>query len=265
MSNHSCLGRLSLLILAAALASTAGAAPASGVRMRLFVPAYFYPGGAGLKGWDGLIDAARKVPVTAIVNPASGPGKAPDPNYTRALDRAAGAGVTLIGYVSTSYAKRPRADVEADVDRWVTFYPAIRGIFFDEQASGPEQVEYYAALSADTRRRIRNGVVITNPGTACDPAYFTRAGVDAVCVWENRGGFERLKQPVLEKASPEQFVALAHGVAGTAAMEQAVRKAASERIGYVYVTDDVLPNPWDRLPVYWKDEVAAVAGANGKG
>ena len=44
--------------------------------------------------------------------------------------------ITLVGYVSTSYAKRPLADVKADIDQWPRLYAGLAGVFFDEQASG---------------------------------------------------------------------------------------------------------------------------------
>src|SRR5262249_6866195 len=36
------------------------------------------------------------------------------------------------------------------------------------------------------------------------------------------------------------------------------RRAAQLKIGYVFITDDVTPNPYDRLPSYWEAEVDAV-------
>jgi hypothetical protein len=35
--------------------------------------------------------------------------------------------------------------------------------------------------------------------------------------------------------------------------------SALRNAGYLYVTDDVLPNPWDSLPPYW-DRQAPVCG-----
>ncbi len=46
-------------------------------------------------------------------------------------------------------------------------------------------------------------------------------------------------------------------------MEQAVAEAVRKRMGFVYVTDAGLPNPWNRLPVYWGLEVEAVRVVNG--
>ncbi len=103
--------------------------------LRILVPAYFYPAGEGLREWDRLLAAADDVPIAAIVNPASGPGKGGDPNYVTLLRRARKTKLTLIGYVPLSYAKRPLADVRADVDTWLRHYPDLDGILFDEQPS----------------------------------------------------------------------------------------------------------------------------------
>ena len=34
--------------------------------------------------------------------------------------------------------------------------------------------------------------------------------------------------------------------------------AVSHNVGSIFITDHVMPNPYDRLPVYWDQEVAAV-------
>jgi len=38
--------------------------------------------------------------------------------------------------------------------------------------------------------------------------------------------------------------------------------AVQRNAGGIYITDDVLPNPWDRLPNYWTSLVQAVAMIN---
>src|SRR5689334_6275717 len=80
--------------------AVASGAPES-ARVRLWVPAYFYPFGDGLKEWERLIAAARDVPVVAIVNPNSGPGDHADTNYEAIIPRARSAGVIVVGYVGT--------------------------------------------------------------------------------------------------------------------------------------------------------------------
>src|SRR5206468_1465902 len=50
-----------------------GAAGATGPsRLRLLVPAYFYPEGKGLEQWDRLIESPAAAATVAIVNPDSG-------------------------------------------------------------------------------------------------------------------------------------------------------------------------------------------------
>jgi hypothetical protein len=227
-------------------------------RLRLLVPAYFYPAGDGLKEWQKLGAAAKEVSVVAIVNPASGPGTKIDENYRTATAAARKNGVTLIGYVSTSYGKRPIADVKADIDRWIEFYPDVQGFFFDEQASGKDLVNYYAELATHARKKINKALLVANPGTICAEEYLKKETADVFCVFENFKGFEEYKCPAwAEKMSTDRFATLPYAVAKSDQMGKYVEKAA-KGFGYVYVTDDDGDNPWDRLPVYWADLVGAV-------
>jgi hypothetical protein len=41
-----------------------------------------------------------------------------------------------------------------------------------------------------------------------------------------------------------------------------VTLAVERNVGYVYVTDQTLPNPYAQLPSYWDQEVAAIAAAS---
>src|SRR5262245_57554492 len=75
-------------------------------RLRLLVPAYFYPGGEGLAEWKRLLKAPDPATVVIIANTASGPGKVADSNFVRVLDQAREKGFLVIGYVRTMYGKR---------------------------------------------------------------------------------------------------------------------------------------------------------------
>jgi hypothetical protein len=35
-------------------------------------------------------------------------------------------------------------------------------------------------------------------------------------------------------------------------------RAAKGLVGYIYLTNDTLPNPWDSVPVYFADLLAAL-------
>ena len=236
----------------------------SSPHVRLLVPAYFYPAGDGLKHWDRLLAAADKVPVVAIVNPASGPGKKADANYVKLLERARKTKITLIGYVSTSYGKRTLDEVKADVERWLQLYPhSITGVFFDEQASGADKVDYYAALRTHVRNNSKLGLVVTNPGTVCDAAYFDKPATDTACVFEGPRRFDVLDFPKwLWPLPAERKAVLSYKIARVDEMRELVKLAPKRKIGYLYITDAAGDNPWDRLPKYWDEEVAAMEAVN---
>lgn len=236
----------------------------SAPRVRLLVPAYFYPAGHGLKHWDRLLEAADKVPITAIINPASGPGKKADDNYVKLIERARKTKITLIGYVSTSYGKRALDDVKADVDLWLQLYPgSVRGIFFDEQASGADKVDYYASLRTHVREKAKLGLVVSNPGTICDEAYFTKPATDTACLFEGPKRFDSLVFPKWLLPLPaERTAVLSYKIASVDELRDLVALAAKRKVGYLYVTDAAGDNPWDRLPKYWDEEVAAIEAVN---
>jgi hypothetical protein len=261
---------LRLAAAALALLASIGGAPAAGAqqapRLRLWVPAYFYPAADGLREWDRLMAITARAPVVAVVDPDSGPGKMADPNYVAVLDRARRAGITLVGYVSTHYAQRPVAEAKADLDRWVQLYPQIQGIHADEQASDPAHVGYYAELYEHARKRIPRALVLTNPGTISAPEYLTKPAADAVCLYERDKGFPDFRLPDwTRRFAPDRFAVVLSRVPDADTMRSYIRQAVRQGIGNVYVTDAGGANPYDRLPSYWDEEVLAVRRINREG
>ncbi len=235
-----------------------------GPRLRLLVPAYFYPAGERMKDWERLFTASATVPIVAIVNPASGPGKTADANYVKLLDRSKRfEKLTLIGYVHTSYGKRGLEEVKADVDNWVKLYPAIQGIFFDEQASGADRVEYQTTLYKYVRAKRGLKLVITNPGTVCVEKYLSTPATDVACLFESDKPFDPTVFPAwVGKYSSSHVAVLSYKIGTAAALRKSIEVAVEKKIGYYYGTDAEGANPWDRLPRYWAEEVELVRKAN---
>jgi len=232
-------------------------------QLSLWVPAYYYPNGPGLREWDRLIAAAKLVPIVAIVNPASGPGDHVDPNIAAVITRARKSGVAVVAYIATEYTRKPLAAVKGEVDTYLRFYPDIQGIHFDEQSSDAKGVDYYAELYRYVRKRIPDATVLTNPGTSCAPEYVARPVSDVVCLFERDRALEEFLPPAWASRFPaSRFCVQAYHVDTEAQMKQALRRAVQLRVGYVYITDDQGPNPYDRLPSYWDAEVEAVQRAN---
>jgi hypothetical protein len=232
-------------------------------RLRLLVPAYFYPGGEGLAEWERLLNAPDPSAVVIIANAASGPGRVADPNFVRVLDQAREKGFTVIGYVSTGYAKRPVEEVKEDVDRWVRLYPGVAGIFFDEQASAADRVDHYTTLYKYARKQRGLRLVVNNPGTTCAEEYLSRPAADVVCLVESSKEFTPFRLPVWAEGYPaDRFAALITRVDDPGRMKRYVQAMVEKRLGYCSVTDGRLTNPWDRLPNYWEAELATVRQAN---
>lgn len=61
---------------------------------------------------------------------------------------------------------------------------------------------------------------------------------------------------------PRRFANLVYDVPNAEDMEDALGKAVQYNAGYVFFTDDILPNPWDTLPEYWEEEVEAIRAFN---
>ncbi|MGO9465502.1 MAG: spherulation-specific family 4 protein, partial [Isosphaeraceae bacterium] len=236
---------------------------AQAVRMRLWVPAYYYPFGPGLREWNRLIAAAKSVPIVAIVNPASGPGDHVDTNFAAVIPRARKAGVTVVGYIGTQYTRKPLQQVKAEVDTFLRFYPDIQGFHFDEQSSDARGVDYYAELYRYVRERVKGALVVTNPGTSCEPGYAARPAADVICLFERERGFDEFRPPAwATRFSGSRFCIQAHNVGTETQMKRSLRRAAELKVGYVFITDDIGPNPYDRLPSYWDAEVEAVRQVN---
>jgi Spherulation-specific family 4 len=229
-------------------------------RLRLLVPAYIYPVDEGRKEWLRMIDAASKVEIVAIVNPSSGPGDDRNLDYAAIFTEASNHGITLVGYVSTNYGKRPKAEVRKDVDAWVRFYPQIRGFFFDQQPREGREAAYFVELRDYAKQKLRDPLVITNPGVLCDALYLALAVSNVTCVFSNYQGFDQLELPTTLKVyDASRFAALPYNVANAETMRTMVKEAILKRIGYLYVSDAKPPNQWGKLPAYWDDEVDAVS------
>jgi hypothetical protein len=234
--------------------------PVAGRRLRLLVPAYIYPVGEGRKEWQRLIDAASKVEIVAIANPSSGPGEESNLDYAAIFTEASSHGVTLVGYVSTDYGKRTKAEIKKDIDAWLRFYPQIHGFFLDQQPREGRSAPLYAELREYVKQKLHDPLVIGNPGIPCDAAYLAQSVSNVTCVFANFQGFSQFELPATLKAfDPSHFAALPYNIANVESMQAAVKDAIIKRIGYLYVSDAKPPNHWDKLPVYWEEEVDAVS------
>jgi hypothetical protein len=230
----------------------AGASDATTAVTGCIVPLYTDPGDTS---WSTIVlakSAHPRVPVVAIVNPNSGPGSAPSTAYTAGIASLTTASIRTIGYVHTSYGARAASAVRDEIDHWHSWYPQVTGIFFDEESNDPGGDGYYRDLSAYTKSL---GIELTvgNPGTDTSASYI--GAVDVTFVYESKG----LPSDALLTDWRSRYPLQSIGVIPYAsALDLAWVSKARSAAGYIYVTDDDLPNPWDSLPSFFDDLLAAL-------
>jgi len=242
--------------------AAASTVPRKSPSYKVLVPAYFYPEDQGWLEWERLFDSPAREMLVVIVNPNSGPGEKPDPNYGKVVLRASEAKLELIGYIDADHGNRSVSKMKEDIDRYSRFYPSIQGIFLDGQATSPAEVEHCAEVCEYARKKHNFRLIIGNPGTVCAREYFSRGALDAACLFDDPWRGSSLALPPWTDKYADRIAMLVHDVRTAAQMRDLVQKAARKKWGYFLITDRFGVNPWDRLPSYWDDEVAAVQRLN---
>jgi len=211
------------------------------------VPLYTDPGDPS---WTAIVAAKQAhptVPVIAVINPNNGPGGSRSAGYTSGIAKLQQVGIQVIGYVATGYTSRGIPTVEADINQWKAFYPTVQGIFFDEQSNTPGDETFYKTVSQYAKAQ---GLSFTvgNPGTDTGPSFV--GAVDVGLIYESFGLPASSRMAGWHSGFPKSnFGIIPYG----AALDHAYVKAAKAMVGYIYVTNDDLPNPWDSLPSYFAD------------
>jgi Spherulation-specific family 4 len=220
--------------------------------IRMAVPAYFPPG----PEWQRVIAAAPTVGMV-VINPASGPGPATNPQYAQVIAQARAAGIVVLGYVSTNYGQRAEADITADINAYYDQY-SLSGLYL---AEGPMESDC-TTLEPEYRRLVdvakgRDPQAYMAVGTHFCPTYvyFFDQMVEFAMSWSN---YQLYVTPAWMPAhSPERFC---HFISGVPAEEAgtAVSRAIANGAGWVFVTEQTEPNPWGQLPSYFDAELQAI-------
>lgn len=220
----------------------AAASPGTG----LYVPLYVYPAGEGAAAYERVVNtkvAHPSVPMVVALNPGSGPGRSRDENYVLAAGRLQAAGITVIGYVYTSWGKRRLAEVAADIARYAEWY-GLEGVMLDEFSTDIGLGDYYRHVR-DYVRSLGMRFVMGNPGTDI-PRSFVGLATNFI-IYENAGLPDKSRIGGWHgDHGKEKWSICVHGVD----LDEKKLRAASKYLGLVYMTDDTLPNPYDSVCSY---------------
>lgn len=252
--------------------------------LQLLVPAYENPCcRQGPAMWQQLLDAAqdpgRAYELGLILNPASGPETSRnsyilDEQGHGPLADLKAAGTRVYGYISTDYTQRSLVQVQQEIAAYLTGHYAgfTDGVFLDEVSNDLADLGYYQSVRAYVDNLKPGSVIIGNPGT---PYLNNPSGqqqytpTDYLEAFNILVSFESVAQEYLneyvhfaylEQSTPE---AIAHIIYAQSDWDNTLFDLAISRgAGVLYISDDTLPNPYDRLPHFWQQLVAGAQQAS---
>jgi hypothetical protein len=223
------------------------------------IPAYFTDEAL----WDKALDTpAVQYVIGHPLVPVAGQSYVADKELASRLTQAKAKGKTPLVYVTAGYDKVDWRVVADRIDVILDAYPAAAGVFIDE--INYDQCEKYSLLTKGSgsvkgvRARQANKLIVLNPGAPLLNCYdgladgyvtLERAEKD-IPAWTdnvNLPGNASSYAWMFKEPSRSRMWQMVHSVnpgSAAAAVDAAVARNAS----VLYLTDDVLPNPYDSLP-----------------
>ncbi|CZT12957.1 uncharacterized protein RAG0_16592 [Rhynchosporium agropyri] len=204
---------------------------------------------ADADAWRRMISYDSNKLSILVGNVLNGPDYVVDKSWNSVVQQAAKSGKIIIGYVRTGYLGLAHdfktrlgsgdlaswaSQIEQDVDKWYELYNDIGGIFFDEgwPECGPNNLysDLYAHINAYTKRKHPGAYTVLNPGSTIAQCY------------------EDTMDTLL--TVPQDKVA------------EVLAISAKRHVGYLHLTDDDNPNPYDYVPndAYMKGAMNGVSG-----
>ena len=118
-----------------------------------------------------------------VINPDNGSGNEFDGTYASYINSLASAGITVAGYVHTSYGNRSMGSVVEDISNYTNWYD-LHSIFLDEVSDSPSLETYYEEIANFTAH---SGItyLIGNPGDFVPYRYLSLFNL--TIIYENPG------------------------------------------------------------------------------
>ncbi|KAH8902036.1 hypothetical protein BR93DRAFT_888140 [Coniochaeta sp. PMI_546] len=235
------------------------------------IASYINP--TGSKGaWDRLIGYPNNKMPILCANVVNGPGAKPaDEDWQDVINRAAGSGKIVLGYVRTGYLGLSddhyttrlgstnladwAAQIQEDVDAWYDIYgSSIGGIFFDEgwpgcgsSSTSSEYHDLYKWINDYTKRNHPGAYTVLNPGSPCDECF--KDTMDTLLTFElSYTAYKSSYTP--NKWNATDARKLWHIVYNVprSAINEVATLARQRGAGFLQITDEDMPNPYDILP-----------------
>jgi hypothetical protein len=197
--------------------------------------------------FNAAVATAQKVSTVAVINPDNGPGSRKVGGISNQVSRLKGARARVAGYINTFYGGESLDSVYSQIDKYASWYKA-NGIFLDEFSDRTGKLGYYKSIYSYAKRK--GMMVVGNPGTFVPQGY--AAAADLLVTYEDpqSAGWNGHRQAAWTgRYSASKFAAIIYSANG-GNMQAIVDRAASQRYGWVFVTDGGGNDPFGRAPSF---------------
>lgn len=211
----------------------------------LMIPLYMEP-----ENWDTLINQKKENPslgMIAIVNQTNGDFTVRSAKYEEGIALLTQNNIEPIGYIYSFYGQRSMEAVKKNVDMWSNY--RIQGIFIDE-VDDAGTFAYYKELSDYIRSKGLK--VIMNPGSEIHDEFVSLA--DIMVVVEKH--YDRLPTQTGIAYKGVRAALWYASPSSDEVIDEALTFAKKHGCSYLYITDDIQPNPWDSYPSYFEKFLA---------
>jgi Spherulation-specific family 4 len=196
------------------------------------------------------------VPFLVVANPSGGPGPAYNATYAAGIKSLQDAGITVLGYVPTTWGERDPSTVEHEALQFYQWY-GVDGIYLDQMynleysKTGVFMPTYYSTLTQFLKAH-GLGLIFGNSG-ADVPYYF-------VGIVSTIGDFENAHLPKLSMIGgwhsgfvKSNFAFFSYNISS---LDPYYIASASDYEGYMYMTNGQRPFPYNHLPPYFDQLVS---------
>jgi len=215
---------------------------------QLGIPAYIWSG--DMLHWQRLLATDPLKLDVLVVGVANGPWTAPVPQLVAHVDTARKQGRRVLGYVYTKMGQRNLREVLDDIDKYYRWY-RVNGIFVDEGDYSCAHVDYYAVIKEYVYRKAADQRVFLNPGRSFEECMMPNADVfmsfetGATAYLETPSSW--IIPPFAHRYPRSRFWHVVHS-APSSQLESIIARSKQLHVGRIWVTSDVLDNPYDTFP-----------------
>lgn len=193
----------------------------------------------------------KSVHFNIYINPDSGPPDSENTDFTAgfALLKQNGnaSHLKIYGYVPTGFGAVSINTVRSDIDKYYQFWPNdINGILIDEMTNIAGSESYYQSITDYLHSNYGNDqITIGNPGTSTSAAYINTVDEIQISETTDYPTLNAMQTATMNGAFNKNKFHI--GIHSATVYNAPLMTEFSKLAGNLFITNDVLPNPYDTL------------------